>query len=138
MFSNKEQKLKIEELTSVNASVTAELEEAKLKLEELQDLKKMNSELQENMKKVNGINEELENKVKALEEEKENMPEKINDAALNIVSQMGHDPIEEPAKDEQEFTASVESQYQAIKDPAKKFEFFSQHKKQLLNAAFKK
>lgn len=145
MFGNKELQNEVNRLTELNASNESVIAELNSKIEELSPLaeqlesaKASNKELQENMSKVNGLNEELSAKVKLLEEEQENLQEKISASALNIVSQMGHEPVEVPADDPADSpNLSVTAQYMSIKDPQKRFEFFQENKTQLKKLAYK-
>lgn len=137
MFGTKELHKKIEELETSNASHLSQIEELTGKLSGFDDLKNMNAELQKNMATVNGLNEELTSKVSELEEAQSNIETQVSDAALNLVSQIGHEPVAEVAEDPNATPSmSIKDQYLSIKDPVKRSEFFTQNKKQLFNTAF--
>jgi chromosome segregation ATPase len=138
MFGTKELQKKIEELETSNASNLAQIEELTDKLSGFDDLKNMNAELQKNMATVNGLNEELTSKVSELEEAQSNIETQVSDAALNLVSQIGHEPVAEVADDQANNNMSVSDAYMSIKDPKERFSYYQQNKKQLQNAAFKK
>lgn len=144
MFGNKELQNEVSRLSDLNASnetliaeLNAKIEELSPLAEQLESAKASNKELQENMSKVNGLNEELSAKLKDLEEEQENLQEKISASALNIVSQIGHEPVEVPEDDSNNPSLSVQAQYMSIKDPSERFKFFKENKTQLQKLAYK-
>ena len=138
MFGTKELQKKIEELETSNASHLSQIEELTDKLSGFDDLKDMNAELQKNMATVNGLNEELTSKVSELEEAQSNIETQVSNAALNLVSQIGHEPVAEVADDQANNNMSVSDAYMSIKDPKERFSYYQQNKKQLQNATFKK
>lgn len=109
MFGNKELQTKLEELKELNASKDSQIEELNAKLEGFETMKAHNSELQlklegalednkafaENLESLKESSAKLEKELNEHKASQENFEEKVSDAALNIVAQVGHEPLAE-------------------------------------------
>ena len=142
MFGNKELQKEVERLSSLNEAHEVQAKEFEEKIEALKGFEQSNIELTEaNDRLAKELEEfrvskvEMSEKIEELEEKSANVEEKISNSAVNLVAQIGHEPVEVPQEDDS--MINVEEKYMSIKDPKQKLEYFKENKSKLYNKAFK-
>lgn len=135
------------ELKAENELLKSELSEKSNLLENLLKEKaefeaikeEMNADFKEMSDKLSALNSDyvaLKEEKEKLEQNQSEFDQRVSDQAVNIVSSIGHAPIEETTEDLQ--TESIEAQYAAMKKGPERLEFFRKNRSHLEKIAFKK